>query len=101
MEVELCSRKLTITKGNSDSQNDVLLEVFTDQVVRGIVKEGSHSERIVQVRTFGGSAFQIPENAKPLLILGKGSISLMPDIPFQVNSETPRVSMKGWVKGLF
>jgi len=64
-----------------------------------ITKGVSHSERIVQVKTFGGSAFQIPESAKPLLILGKGATSLVPDIPFQVNAKTPRVSMDGWYQG--
>ena len=64
-----------------------------------ITKEISHSERIVQVKTFGGSAFQIPESAKPLLLLGKGATSLVPDIPFQVNAKTPRISMDGWYQG--
>ena len=64
-----------------------------------ITKEISHSERIVQVKTFGGSAFQIPESATPLLILGKGATSLVPDIPFQVNAKTPRISMDGWYQG--
>lgn len=58
-----------------------------------------HSEQISKVKTFGGSAFQMPENAKPLLILGKGAKSLMPEIPFQINPETPRVSMDGWYQG--
>ncbi|OUR76811.1 hypothetical protein A9Q75_16060 [Colwellia psychrerythraea] len=64
-----------------------------------ITKGSPHSERITQVKTFGGSAFQIPEGAKPLLILGKGATSLVPDIPFQVNAQTPRVSMSGWYQG--
>jgi uncharacterized protein (DUF2249 family) len=62
-------------------------------------KNISNSERIVQVKTFGGSAFQIPENAKPLLILGKGATSIVPDVPFQINAETPRISMDGWYQG--
>jgi hypothetical protein len=64
-----------------------------------ITKSTSNSEHIVQVKTFGGSAFQIPKNAEPLLVLGKGAISLMPDIAFQVNADTPRISMDGWYQG--
>jgi hypothetical protein len=64
-----------------------------------ITKNTSNSEHIVQVKTFGGSAFQIPKNAEPLLVLGKGAISLMPDIAFQVNADTPRISMDGWYQG--
>jgi hypothetical protein len=54
---------------------------------------------IKQVRTFGGSAFQAPKAAQTLLVLGKGSSSLLPEIPFQVDSETPRISMEGWSQG--
>ena len=84
-----------ITKGNSDSQR----EKYTSPIMQEIMNGASSSERIVQVKTFGGSAFKIPDNAEPLLILGKRAVSLMPDIPFQVNSETPRVSMNGWSQG--
>jgi len=88
-----------ITKGNSDSQSDAQIGMYTVPNMQGIIKELSHSERIAQVKTFGGSAFQIPESAKPLLILGKGAVSLMPDTPFQVNAETPRISVDGWSQG--
>ncbi len=64
-----------------------------------ITKGASHLERVFQVKTFGGSAFQMPVSAKGLLILGKGATSLVPDIPFQVNARTPRVSMDGWYQG--
>jgi hypothetical protein len=88
-----------ITKGSSDLQNDVQRSVFTNTIVQGIMKGAFHTERIVQVKTFGGSAFQIPESAKPLLILGKDAISLLPDIPMQVNAQTPRISVDGWSQG--
>jgi len=88
-----------ITKGISDRQSDDQLGFFTDPIGQTIIKGVSHSEHIDHVKTFGGSAFQIPENAKPLLVLGKGATSLMPDIPFQVNAETPRISMDGWSQG--
>lgn len=57
------------------------------------------TKSIRQVRTFGGSAFQPPKDAQALLILGKGSTSLVPKIPFQINSETPKMSMEGWSQG--
>ena len=61
--------------------------------------EHSITQGITQVKTFGGSAFQIPESAQPLLTLGKGATSVVPEIPFQVNAKTPRVSMNGWYQG--
>ncbi|MEP0354529.1 DUF4350 domain-containing protein [Paraglaciecola sp.] len=59
----------------------------------------SITKGITQVKTFGGSAFQIPENAHPLLILGKGATSVVPEIPFLVNAKTPRISVDGWYQG--
>lgn len=91
--------KHVITNGNSDLQSDDQLGIFTDAIGQAIIKGASHSKHIVQVKTFGGSAFQIPKNAEPLLILGKGAISLMPDIPFKINADTPRISMDGWYQG--
>jgi len=61
--------------------------------------EHSITQGITQVKTFGGSAFQIPESAQPLLTLGKGATSVVPKIPFQVNAKTPRVSVNGWYQG--
>jgi hypothetical protein len=88
-----------ITKGDSDSQSDSSLGGYADSLMQGIMKEVSHSEHIAQVKTFGGSAFQIPDSAKSLLTLGKGATSLVPDVPFQVNAQTLRVSVDGWSQG--
>lgn len=84
-----------ITKGTTESQIDKYILPIMQEITKGT----SYSERINQVKTFGGSAFQIPKGAQPLLILGKGAISLVPLIPFQVNADTPRVSMNGWYQG--
>jgi hypothetical protein len=88
-----------ITKGNSESHSEYQLGIFSDPIGQELFKGPTDTERIVQVKTFGGSAFQIPEDAEPLLILGKGAISLMPDIPLQINIDTPKVSMDGWYQG--
>lgn len=88
-----------ITIGNSDSHSNIPLGMFAGSIVPAIVKGPHSSESIVQVRTFGGSAFQIPKNAEPLLVLGKNAKSVMPDIPFKINADTPTVSMKGWYQG--
>lgn len=60
---------------------------------------GKVSSDIRQVRSFGGSAFKAPENAVSLLNLGPGVSATTPEIPFQVEPDTPRVSMKGWSQG--
>ncbi|WP_420934878.1 DUF4350 domain-containing protein [Alteromonas sp. A081] len=55
--------------------------------------------RIEQVRTFGGSAFKTPPEATSLLNLGEGAVSIVPDVPFQVNADTARVLVQGWSQG--
>lgn len=85
-----------ITKEDkSDAQNNFEPNIFDGLI--GLTKIEPKS--ITQVRTFGGSAFQPPKDAQSLLLLGKGSTSLLPKIPFQVNSKTPRESMEGWSQG--
>lgn len=80
--------------------SDAMFRVENNTLMKHVITEGApHSENIVQVKTFGGSAFKIPENATSLLTLGSGAISLIPEIPFQVNSETPRISVNGWSQG--
>jgi hypothetical protein len=88
-----------ITKGNPDSKSDDQFGIFTGSFGEEKMKGVSHSEQIVQVKTFGGSAFKIPKKAKSLLILGKDTSADIPVIPFQVNAKTPRISVDGWSQG--
>jgi len=64
-----------------------------------ITESTIQSNRIEQVRSFGGSAFKVPPEATSLLNLGRGAFSIVPDVPFQVNADTPRVPMNGWSQG--
>ena len=49
--------------------------------------------------TFTGSAFQIGKGAEPLLVFGKGVVSLMPQVAWQFKPDTPEVSVEGWAQG--
>ena len=56
-------------------------------------------ERVDAVVSFGGSAFQSPAGAEPLLVLPVGAVSLTPAAatgPPQFSSSTPRVAVAGW-----
>lgn len=57
------------------------------------------SPDILRVRSFGGSAFKAPEKAISLLNLGNDIVATEPTIPFQINSDTPRIAMSGWSQG--
>ena len=79
---------------------DALFRIDDKSLAEHSITQGdSQSERITQVKSFGGSAFQIPAKAQPLLTLGKRATSVVPKIPFQINAKTPRVSMNGWHQG--
>lgn len=57
------------------------------------------SPNILQVRSFGGSAFKAPEKAISLLNLRNDITATEPKVPFQVNADTPKVPMSGWSQG--
>jgi hypothetical protein len=56
-------------------------------------------ERVERVLTFTGSAFQVDAGAEPLLVFGKGVVSLMPQVAWQFTEQTPRVAVEGWYQG--
>ena len=90
----LTEHPITFTGGNEAQAN------FGRNAFNGLAEsKGTALNSITQVRTFGGSAFQAPKEAQSLLVLGQGAKSLLPNIPFQVNSKTPKISMDGWSQG--
>jgi hypothetical protein len=67
---------------------------------RAITRGRSKEERVERVATFTGSAFQVEgEAVEPLLVFGKGIVSLMPQVAWQFTPETPRVGVEGWYQG--
>ena len=64
-----------------------------------IMRGRAAGERVERVATFTGSAFQIGGGAEPLLVFGKGVVSLMPQTAWQFKPDTPEVSVEGWAQG--
>ncbi|MFT5541502.1 MAG: hypothetical protein ACI97K_001232 [Glaciecola sp.] len=64
-----------------------------------ITKDVFSLNGVIQVKSFGGSAFQIPESAISLLTFKSDEISLMPKKPFVVRATTERISINGWSQG--
>jgi hypothetical protein len=87
--------KHVITDGESKSSSEVYMPLLVQKFQQSV----SQSNRITQVKTFGGSAFKVPGEADSLLTLGKGVVSTEPVIPFKVNSSTPRKAVDGWSQG--
>jgi hypothetical protein len=64
-----------------------------------IVRGRRAGERVERVATFTGSAFEVGPEAQPLLVFGKGVVSLMPQVAWQFTEQTPRVAVEGWCQG--
>jgi hypothetical protein len=63
------------------------------------VTQGSAGGSVDSVVTFTGSAFRAGPSAKPLLVLGPGTVSLMPDTAWRFQAATPRLPVDGWYQG--
>ncbi len=59
----------------------------------------SEQEKVDSIYSFTGEAFQIPEDATPVLILNDNFISLMPDTAWNFKDDTPQISVAGWSQG--
>jgi hypothetical protein len=55
--------------------------------------------RIDHVCTFSGQAFQAGPDARPLLVLPAGFLSLMPEKAWRFTPQTARVPVGGWLQG--
>ncbi|MCF2859120.1 DUF4350 domain-containing protein [Pseudoalteromonas sp. SMS1] len=84
-----------ITTGVEHGKNKLLLPAMLTEVATSTPR----SNRIAQIKTFGGAAFIGPPESVSLLTLGDGAFSTVPEVPFQVNSDTPRLSVRGWSQG--
>lgn len=97
------SHKLAVAFGfefNNGSVDVATFNIDNNSLAQHVITKGAPNlERIVQIKSLGGSAFKIPHNAKPLLTLGKGATSFMSDIPLQVTAGAHRISMDGWYQG--
>lgn len=64
------------------------------------VTDGATPEaRVDQVASFTGQGFRAPEQAKPILILGAGYVSLEPTTAWEFDDATPRRDVTGWTQG--
>lgn len=58
----------------------------------------STAESVDSAAAFYGSAFQAP-GADPVLVVGPGYDSFLPDEPWRIDENTPRISAEGWWMG--
>ncbi len=51
------------------------------------------------MRSFTGQAFRAPANAQALLLMPKGTVSLLPKTAWAFGPDTPYVDASGWPQG--
>ncbi len=78
---------------------DVFSRATSTLVDHSITQGRQGRERVDSVRSFTGQAFLAEPGAEPLMLFGDGYVSLMPEVAGQLDSNTPRVSVKGWLQG--
>jgi hypothetical protein len=72
-------------------------DIFTRSA--GTLAEHPLVAGIEQVASFTGEAFRGPPEAKPILVLGEGFVSLEPSVAWQFDKDTPRHEVAGWLQG--
>lgn len=64
-----------------------------------ITKGRNESESVDSIYSFTGEAFQIPNDATPVLTLNNNFVALMPDTAWNFNNSTPKISVSAWNQG--
>lgn len=85
----------TVTGGGPD-----LFKIKDGTLKDNFITNGREKQETVDsIYSFTGEAFQIPEDATPVLILNENFISLMPNTAWNFKDDTPQVSVAGWSQG--
>lgn len=71
-------------------------------LAENIISRGRNpGESVKQIASFTGQAFNIPEDASPILIFGDHFVNLLPDTAWVFEKETPKIGVTGWSQGAF
>jgi hypothetical protein len=64
-----------------------------------VTRGRSADEKVTKVATFGGSAFQLPKGATPVLVFGPDSVSHETKKAPGITPDAPKVPIRGWSQG--
>ena len=70
-------------------------------IENAVTKGRNDTEVINQIATFTGQAFQIPNEAQPILQFKKDFINLLPDTAWVFNEKTTMYSVNDWYQGAY
>jgi hypothetical protein len=70
-----------------------------DKTLRdNIITNGrNENEKVTQVVTFTGQAFQIPSDAEPILVFSDRYVNYLPDTAWVFNENTVTYNLEGWI----
>ena len=87
---------------NFDVINPSYFRRSDNTIIANIITNGrDSSETVRQIPNTEGQAFQIPEDATPILVFDNSSMLLMPDTSWVFHSNTPMIKIEGWSQGAF
>jgi len=87
---------------NIDIINPAYFWKANNTIVESVITQGrDSSETIYKIPRTEGQAFQIPDDATPILQFDETCLILLPDTAWVFNNETPMKTVDGWSQGAF
>lgn len=84
------------------SRGPSIFKTNENTLIESAITKGCDStESIVKVATFTGQAFQIPDDAIPILTLNKKYVNFIPDTAWVFNNKTKKFNIEGWSQGAY
>ncbi|MBO6524011.1 MAG: DUF4350 domain-containing protein [Balneolaceae bacterium] len=87
---------------NYETQGTGYFNIEDGTLFENIITNGRNpQEKVSQIATFTGQAFDIPEDATPILTFGENFVNLLPDTAWVFNDQTPREDVDGMYQGAY
>lgn len=87
---------------NFDVINPAYFRASDGTIVKNIITLGrDSSETVKEIPCTEGQAFQIPNDANPILIFDESSMILLPDTAWVFHSNTKMMKIEGWCQGAY
>jgi len=84
------------------SQGTVYFKLEDKTLTESIITKGRDStESVVQIATFTGQAFKIPDDATPILTFDNNYVNFLPDTAWVFDDKTNKYGVEGWSQGAY
>lgn len=84
------------------SRSPSIFRLQNHSLIESLLTSGrDSSERVEQVASFTGQAFQIPEDAQSILNFDEHYINLIPDTSWVFDETTQEINASGWSQGAY